>query len=294
MYGGWLVNREVWITIIAFAVGLTLMMFRTLDALKFASTIGVLATIYVVVLIGLFWTNQFTPTLDPCDHSTLKQCPGTTKMGLDGAYGDGLKVLSIYAFAYSVAYNIPALVNELDNNTHARLDGVIWSSIGVVTCMYIATAIFGYYSFGDGVEADILKIFPKNTWSIVARIALSANVMTGFPLQMHPTKNGISEIIFGKEASLLSRSKYIPLVLGIFALSWIGALVIPSLDIVLAFVGATTCNLIGYVLPCIFYLRIYKKQNCVNQLIASFIIAFGVLLIPACITAEILSLTGAI
>merc|ERR1712228_608769 len=97
----------------------------------------------------------------------------------------------------------------------------------------------------------------------------------------------LSQLIWSCDAAELPWNRYVCLVLGLFASSWGIGMVVTDLSIVLAFVGATTSTLLGYVLPAWFYLKIYPEQTWERSL-AWVVFFVGLLLIPTLFTIEIL------
>lgn len=71
-----------------------------------------------------------------------------------------------------------------------------------------------------------------------------------YPLQLHPCRNSVSQLIFHQNALELSTLQYYGLTYGITGLSWVVAMVVTSLGVVLAVVGATGTVICGWFVEC--------------------------------------------
>merc|ERR1719499_668137 len=108
---------------------------------------------------------------------------------------------------------------------------------------YVAVAYMGYHAFGSYVKSDLLATLPDSAVATIARFAISLNLVTTIPLQMHPTKNSLAQLFWEVDANDLPCTTYIILILTVFALSWGIAMVVNDLGTVLAYVGASTSTL---------------------------------------------------
>ncbi len=112
--------------------------------------------------------------------------------------------------------NTFAIVNELQNPTQPRMDSVFLGSIGAALCVYCVVAMFGYSTYGDQVEPDILVNYPSklgkdflsyvpfslkllhflgNGLTNTGRVFVSLLVAFSYPLQCNPGRKCILNIL---------------------------------------------------------------------------------------------------
>jgi len=57
-----------------------------------------------------------------------------------------------------------AILNEINNNSHARTTGLITASIGIAAFIYCLVGITGYLSFGNAVGGNIIAMCTSNLY----------------------------------------------------------------------------------------------------------------------------------
>lgn len=66
---------------------------------------------------------------------------------------------------------------------------------GIASLLFILIGIFGYLSFPDSEESNVLNNYPSTNIPIrIARVLIGVNVMFTFRLEMHPTRSIILDI----------------------------------------------------------------------------------------------------
>ena len=111
----------------------------------------------------------------------------------NGNVAHAASVLSIYVFAFACTQSLPPIMAELKDCTIRRIDAVsahvrrafdgstrsdvrtlhdqvIFVSLLVCTLLFVITAICGYLYYGQNVDPDLLKDFPSNAFSTLARV----------------------------------------------------------------------------------------------------------------------------
>merc|ERR1719336_845292 len=103
--------------------------------------------------------------------------------------------------------------------------------------VYWLTGFAGYGAVGDYVDSNLLVSLPINTATNVARVMITVVLVSSFPLQMHPTKNAISNIIWKHDAPNLEPKYYYGLVVALCVSTWIVGTAVKDLSVVLSFIG---------------------------------------------------------
>lgn len=173
-----------------------LSMKASLDALNSTSTLSTIVIFFLVLVVVSYSLNL--PQLDPCGgdqhQDSSNNNNSSSSSGDDHCVGnfalttvtlDTLKVFPVFIFCFSCQQNTFAVVNELHNPTHHRVNKVFCYSIGCAFTLYVLVAFCGYHTFGDLVQPDILSMYPSNWVLATCRLLISAVMACHYPIQLH-------------------------------------------------------------------------------------------------------------
>lgn len=151
---GTLLQRQIWV-IIGFCCVAPLSCFKTIDALKYTSTLAMLFIGFIALLI---LTYAIDPSLDPCGNGT-DGCIGKKSFVVMNV--NTFRIIGVFIFAFSCQTNIFPVVNELRNPTLHRYDIVIFLAATTAFAVYSIVACAGYVTYGDAVASNILISYPS-------------------------------------------------------------------------------------------------------------------------------------
>jgi len=282
-------NPIFWVSIVVWAVDLPFVCYKSLDSLKFTSTLGFVGTLWICTITILygFGNDVFG---DPCMNK--ESCPGDFFWVFSGDVPNLIRVVSVFFFAFMSTQNIPTTTFELKRRSIHRVNTASSGAIFMAFVLFTLVALGGYRAFGDMVDADVLKTFPLNTYSSTARLAITIVLMTTFPIQMHPTKNSVCNLIFGLDAHQCSNGRYYFTIFALLAAAWTVGICINDLSIIMAFIGATTSIFIGFTLPAYFYIKLFAHREGLtcDKIMSYFLLTMSLILSPTLLTLEIYSL----
>lgn len=145
-----------------------------------------------------------------------------------------------------------SILNEIKDNSHASTLSVIFGSIGSAGFIYVLVAITGYLSYGDNVGGNIIAMYPASWTSTVGRAAIVILVMFSYPLQAHPARASVDNILkwrpFANRTGLrpaltrtteMSDRRFAIITTLILVGTFVVAILVNSLERVLAYVGST-------------------------------------------------------
>ena len=291
-------DRTTWITI-AFFVVIPLSFFRALDSLKFTSLLSFGFILMLVLVIVLFAVPSIS-SLDPCisyEMSPDTTCPGNRAWLVTNA--GSVRALSIFVFAYTCQQNLFTLVNELENPSQTRIDSVIGASISTACIIFLIAGLCGYWTYGDMVASDLLKSYPELSVTTFARVCVSAIVMFHYPLQANPARRSVLTLLQsldgGQEPTVnLYNARYVIITTMFLLISFFIAITVEDLGVILALVGASGSTIVSYILPGLFYYRIFQRNDEeINEnseeprwklYVAVVQLIVGIVLIPTCMT----------
>ncbi|KAL7418940.1 hypothetical protein Q5752_006624 [Cryptotrichosporon argae] len=292
---------------------------RTLDALRFTSQIA-LASVAYMVLVVVGWyiikgadPNRGAVVLARFDTSTLASFPVqvfafTCAQNLFPIYNE-LKdksqrnmntIVGTSIFSAAAVYEVLGLTGYLTFGSHVASN---------VIAMYPATSL---------VVA-------------VGRLGIVLLVGLSYPLQALPCRSCIysltSGIIKGKKEPLfivddeedetepeeadgeeddplvpkpaagahhvadMPFHKYVGFTIGILVAGFIIAMLVDELEVVLSFVGSTGSTIISFILPGIFYFRLFRDDRGPTKWFALALAVYGVAVMVFCLTFNIVKLS---
>jgi amino acid permease len=94
-----------------------------------------------------------------------------------------------------------AIINELkpsdkDGSQTRQSNLIIRNSITTACLSYLVVGIFGYLTFGNSVNANIITMYPRNSISsLIGRLCIVLMVSLSFPLQCHPCRGSINHVM---------------------------------------------------------------------------------------------------
>lgn len=277
---GSLTERYIWI-FIGFCIVAPLSCFKNIDALKYTSAAAIVFVVFIACLVVSY-------ALDP---SALPPCPdddGTCKGDTTNAEFDMSTVgrLGIFIFAYSCQMNIFPVVNELKNPTQTRVDYAIYWSIFIAFSLYCIVAGPGYHVYGDNVESNILSSFPKTNLTSVARIFVSVLVSFSYPLLCNPGRKSAMSLwamTDEDENKAIEHFNFrFAVITAVFLFGSLGlSMVVTSLGVVLAVIGATGSTVVTFILPGAAYSVLYKTEGPLWKRIGALgLMGFGIVFMP--------------
>lgn len=270
--GSVLLDRRLWI-LASMSLLCPLAFLRRLDSLKMTSYVA-LCTIGYLVFVVVFYTM--------IDHESLPP-PGDVEMVRFGP--SFIQSIPVQVFAYTCAQNIFAVFNELKSNTQPRLNMAIGTSIGGAAIIYEVLGILGYMTFGSAVGGNLIEMYPRTKVVLIGQVGIVVLVLFSYPLQLHPARASLDKFLFPHRVALSDDDRddgsnaeedcshgggggdEIPL--GRFVLesaallfaTFLIAMFVSSLEIVLGFVGATGSTTISFILPSVFFLSLFKDSE---------------------------------
>ncbi|KAK6336240.1 hypothetical protein TWF696_001801 [Orbilia brochopaga] len=273
---GYLVDRHFWITGFMLIM-IPLSFLRRLDSLKYTSFVALVSIGYLVIIVLSHFLRG--DTLEERGEVHYLQWAGAVTF---------FSSFPIMVFAYTCHQNMFSILNEIQNNSRKQTTGVVFCSIGVAASIYILVAITGYLSFGDNVGGNIIAMYRESIASTIGRAAIVVLVMFSYPLQIHPCRASIHNILKWRPSSspslpVIARSLTTPSATAVaaepmtdlrFAIistilivsTYVTAMTVASLERVLAYVGSTGSTSISFILPGLFYWRISRPGPGANKI----------------------------
>ncbi|KAI9249639.1 transmembrane amino acid transporter protein-domain-containing protein [Sporodiniella umbellata] len=269
-----LTDRRFWITLFMLTLVLPLSFLKKLDSLKYTSVVALFAVVYLCVIVIYY----YKPVEDAAEIELVSFS--------SSIFGH----LPVFVFSFTCHQNIFSVYNELKDNSRGSITRVIGWSIGSSAFIYEGIAILGYLSFGKNVLSNVIMEYSSSYFVAGGRLAIVILVVFSYPLQAHPCRASLDKVfLWGNHKPQPSVFKYFAMTTTILILSYIVAITVTKLDVVLSFVGSTGSTTISFILPGLFYYKIHQKDPWrPGKIMAVILSVYGLLIMTFCLTFNVM------
>jgi len=217
--------------------------------LSWSSMVAFLVNIYLVVLLFVSFGHDAAEGALPQDTCIL-------------GFGTGnVAMVSALMQCIIIQMCVLPMYEELENRTPRKFFRVLALSFGTLAVVFSGLASVGYLLFGPGVQSNILLNVSKEkygVWADVAQVGTIFVVAAIYPIMVIPMvapfRNMSRDWFAGPDApaSVVHRRRELTvsgIILGIVAVSFVGALCIDSLGIVNTIDGSLCVGVFTALLP---------------------------------------------
>ncbi|XP_040885705.1 sodium-coupled neutral amino acid transporter 4 [Toxotes jaculatrix] len=167
----------------------------------------------------------------------------------------------ILAFAFVCHPEVLPIYSELKDRSRKKMQNVSNLSILAMLVMYMLSALFGYLTFYDNVEAELLHTFTKvykfDTMLLLVRLAVLTAVTLTVPIVLFPIRSSITTLLFsGRE---FSWTRHMLIAAAILAFNNMLVIFVPTIRDIFGFIGSSAATMLIFILPAAFYLRLVKS-----------------------------------
>ncbi|KAK2525137.1 Slc38a1 [Columba livia] len=186
--------------------------------------------------------------------------------------------LPTIAFAFVCHPSVLPIYSELKDRSEKRMKLVANISFSSMFVMYLLTAIFGYLTFYDKVKSDLLyKYQSKNDILILmVRLAVIIAVVLTVPVLFFSVRASLFEMVKRTQFDLR-----LHILFTCFILFFLNILVIfiPTMKDIFGVVGVTFANMMIFILPSAFYLKMthQDRSKFTERIWAGLFLALGII-----------------
>uniref|UniRef100_A0A8C2CSG1 Solute carrier family 38 member 4 n=1 Tax=Cyprinus carpio TaxID=7962 RepID=A0A8C2CSG1_CYPCA len=251
--GEWYLNGNYAVVLVSIGIILPLSLLKNLGYLGYTSGFSLSCMVF---FLGVVRFSSFS----------------LNSVRLDAACGQSLTAFAVFVF--QTAYTIPILAfafvchpevlpiySELKDRSRKKMQKVSNLSILAMLVMYLFSALFGYLTFYDHVEAELLHTFTKvykfDTMLLLVRLAVLTAVTLTVPIVLFPIRSSVITLCFaGKEFSWI---RHILIAAAILAFNNLLVIFVPTIRDIFGFIGSSAATMLIFILPAAFYLRLVKS-----------------------------------
>ncbi|KAK5599994.1 hypothetical protein CRENBAI_011528 [Crenichthys baileyi] len=167
----------------------------------------------------------------------------------------------ILAFAFVCHPEVLPIYSELKDRSRRKMQTVSNLSILAMLIMYMLSALFGYLTFYENVEAELLhtfiKVYKFDTMLLLVRLAVLTAVTLTVPIVLFPIRSSITTLLFsGRD---FSWTRHLLIAALILAFNNMLVIFVPTIRDIFGFIGASAATMLIFILPAAFYLRLVKS-----------------------------------
>uniref|UniRef100_A0A673N8U7 Sodium-coupled neutral amino acid transporter 4-like n=1 Tax=Sinocyclocheilus rhinocerous TaxID=307959 RepID=A0A673N8U7_9TELE len=255
--GEWYLNGNYAVVLVSIGIILPLSLLKNLGYLGYTSGFSLSCMVFFLGVV------PNGPPLDPHApvHSAVQFTPHPEDMCTPKYFvfnSQTVYTIPILAFAFVCHPEVLPIYSELKDRSRRKMQRVSNLSILAMLVMYLLSALFGYLTFYDHVEAELLHTFTKvykfDTMLLLVRLAVLTAVTLTVPIVLFPVI--ITLCFAGKDFSWIR-----PFLIAAAILAFNNLLVIfvPTIRDIFGFIGSSAATMLIFILPAAFYLRLVKS-----------------------------------
>lgn len=256
----WYMNGDYLVIMVTVAIILPLCLLKSLGYLGYTSGFSLACMVFFLIVIIYKKFDLPCPGLElNLTMQAAKMLPDNDTGMCEPEYVE-FNTKTIYAlptilFAYVCHPSILPIYNELKQRTSKKMEHVSIVSFLSMFFMYILTAFFGYFTFYDKVNEDLLRTYDAShdVLILVVRLAVVTAVILTVPVLFFVVRRSLLELIKQKK---FKWKLHISVTLVLLAFSVILVVFIPSIKDIFAVIGATSANMLMFILPSALYLKL--------------------------------------
>ncbi|PIK35314.1 putative sodium-coupled neutral amino acid transporter 7 [Apostichopus japonicus] len=243
---------------------------KKVDFLKYPSSVGVFATLYVcAVIILTYYLKKGTHTLHPTTHS-------------DYSWTRGFAAVPTICFGFQCHLSSVPVYASLKHRNVKHFSLIVLTAMSVSSVAYILSGTFGYLTFGFAVCPDILSTYSaKNAAISVARVMILVNMLTTYPVLHYCGRLALETMYKGFRGMAADdddpheRRRRAIETTSWFVLSLLLAMFLPNIQVVISPIGGLAAVFI-FVFPGLCFLQFIFKHSATSERKRQYLIAAAI------------------
>lgn len=250
----WFMHRDFIIVTTSIVLILPMCFSRKIDFLKYPSMFGVLAALYLVLLVVVqYFVGE-------------SKSPGTRSS--PNTLEDVLTAVPVVCFGYQCHVSSVPIYSCLEDRRLSTFAKAVVSATVLTALLYTVAGVFGYLTFGEGVAGDILELYDaRQPLVLVGILAMALKIITTYPILIFCGRTAVDDL-YGQFRSLDEDAKRkrelfrrIAIVSIWFCTTVVLACLVPNISIVIRTIGSLAATFI-FVFPglCLLFVSV-KLDN---------------------------------
>ncbi|KAF4080987.1 hypothetical protein AMELA_G00155640 [Ameiurus melas] len=293
----WYSNGDYLVLLVTLFIILPLSLSKNLGYLGYTSGFSLLCMVFflIVVIYKKFQipcpltTDFFNMTL----NSTLAHLNATASDFSEDSCkpkyfvfnSQTVYAVPILTFAFVCHPAILPMYEELKDRSRQRMQNVANVSFLSMFIMYFFAALFGYLTFHDMVEPELLhtysRLYKFDVVLLIVRLAVLTAVTLTVPVILFPIRTSVNQLLCAsKEFSWI---RHIIITVSLLIGANVLVICVPTIRDIFGFIGASAAAMLIFILPSAFYIKLVKKEplksvqkiGAILFLVSGFVVMFG-------------------
>uniref|UniRef100_A0A672T902 Sodium-coupled neutral amino acid symporter 2 n=1 Tax=Sinocyclocheilus grahami TaxID=75366 RepID=A0A672T902_SINGR len=267
----WYTNGDYLVLIVTMAIILPLSLLRNLGYLGYTSGFSLLCMVFflIVVIYKKFqipcplpenFINITVNVSQPQVNTTDEECckPKYFVFNSQTVYA-----VPILTFAFVCHPAILPMYEELKDRSRRKMQNVANVSFLGMFVMYLLAALFGYLTFNEAVEPELLhtysKVYNFDVVLLIVRFAVLTAVTLTVPVVLFPIRTSVNQLLGASKD--FSWPRHICITVALLVCVNILVIFVPTIRDIFGFIGASAAAMLIFILPSAFYIKLVKKES---------------------------------
>uniref|UniRef100_A0A8C6XKH4 Solute carrier family 38 member 6 n=1 Tax=Naja naja TaxID=35670 RepID=A0A8C6XKH4_NAJNA len=262
--GSWYLDGRLLLLITSVCIVFPLALLPKIGFLGYTSSLSFFFMVYfALVIIIKKWSIPCPLPLNfATGFSQISNSTGDCNAQLFYFSKETAYAIPTMAFSFLCHTSVLPIYCELQSPSKSRMQKVANTGIALSFLVYFLSALFGYLTFYDHVDSELLqgysKYFPRDTVIMTVKLGIIFAVLLTVPLIHFPARKAVMMIFFSHLPFSLIHHIFITLVLN--AIVVLLAMYVPDIRQLFGVVGSTTSTCLLFVYPGLFYLKISTED----------------------------------
>uniref|UniRef100_A0A671TBA9 Sodium-coupled neutral amino acid symporter 2 n=1 Tax=Sinocyclocheilus anshuiensis TaxID=1608454 RepID=A0A671TBA9_9TELE len=129
--------------------------------------------------------------------------------------------------------------------------------------MYLLAALFGYLTFNEAVEPELLhtysKVYSFDVVLLIVRFAVLTAVTLTVPVVLFPIRTSVNQLLGASKE--FNWPRHICITVALLVCVNILVIFVPTIRDIFGFIGASAAAMLIFILPSAFYIKLVKKES---------------------------------
>ncbi|XP_052495914.1 sodium-coupled neutral amino acid symporter 2 isoform X2 [Budorcas taxicolor] len=186
----------------------------------------------------------------------------------------------ILTFSFVCHPAILPIYEELKGRSRRRMMNVSKISFFAMFLMYLFAALFGYLTFYEHVESELLhtysSIMETDILLLIVRLAVLVAVTLTVPVVIFPIRSSVTHLLCASKE--FSWWRHSVITVSILVFTNLLVIFVPNIRDIFGFIGASAAAMLIFILPSAFYIKLVKKEpmKSVQKIGALFFLLSGI------------------
>lgn len=278
--GLWYLNGDYLVLLVSLVLILPLSLLRNLGYLGYTSGFSLLCMLFFLIVVIC---KKFEIACPFEDYSSISEAVNMTfiqptalvphmafNMTDDSCRphyftfnSQTVYAVPILTFSFVCHPAILPIYEELKDRSRRRMMNVSKISFFAMFLMYLLAALFGYLTFYENVESELLHTYSNvmgaDILLLIVRLAVLVAVTLTVPVVIFPIRGSITHLFCSTKDFSWWRHSLITI--SILAFTNLLVIFVPTIRDIFGFIGASAAAMLIFILPSAFYIKLVKKET---------------------------------